>query len=83
MTTAAIREKLYDFIRIADDEKVKAIYVMLEDTISQDLEWWKDKAIVDELDGRYENYKSGKEKAFSLAEIEDSLEELKQKRKVR
>lgn len=83
MTTATIREKLYDFIRIAEDEKVKAIYVMLEDTIREDLEWWKDKAFTNELDARYGNYKSGKEKAYSLKEIEESIEELKQKRKAK
>jgi len=33
MSTAAIRERLYDYIRVADDKKVRAIYTMLEDTI--------------------------------------------------
>ncbi len=33
MTTSAIREKLYDYIRVADDKKIKAIYMMLEDEI--------------------------------------------------
>lgn len=83
MTTAAIREKLYDFIRMAEDEKVKAIYVMLQDTIADDTEWWKDKAFTSELDDRYTNYKNGKEKAYSLAEIEESIEELRQKRKAK
>jgi hypothetical protein len=35
MTTAAIREKLFDYIRIADDKKLKAIYMILEDDISE------------------------------------------------
>lgn len=83
MTPAAIREKLYDFIRIAEDEKVKAIYVMLEDTIREDAEWWKDKVFTNELDARYANYKSGKGKTYSLMEIEESIEELKQKRKAK
>jgi hypothetical protein len=38
MTIAVIREKLYDYIRVADDKKVKAIYMMLEDDITQDLQ---------------------------------------------
>jgi len=29
MTIAAIRHKLYDYIRVAEDKKVKAIYTML------------------------------------------------------
>ena len=83
MTTAAIREKLYDYIRIAEDDKVKAIYVMLEDTIAEDTEWWKDKTFTNELDERYMNYKNGKEKTYSLAEVDESIEALKQKRKAK
>ena len=36
MTTAAIRKKLVDFMKVADDKKVKAIYILLEDDIEQD-----------------------------------------------
>ena len=31
MTAAAIRDRLYDYIKVADDKKIKAIYMMLED----------------------------------------------------
>jgi hypothetical protein len=34
MTTAAIRERLYDYIRVADDKKVVAIYTPLEEQIA-------------------------------------------------
>jgi hypothetical protein len=34
MTTAAIRDRLYDYIKVADDKKIKAIYMMLEDDIT-------------------------------------------------
>ena len=34
MGTTDIREKLYDYIRIADDKKIKAIYWMLEGEIT-------------------------------------------------
>lgn len=65
MTISAIREKLYDYIRIADDKKIKAIYMMLEDEITQDIQWWNDKALVRELDRRHTGWKSGKEEAFT------------------
>jgi len=34
MTTATIRAKLANYIRIADEKKLKAIYVMVEDEIN-------------------------------------------------
>ena len=40
-------------------------------------EWWENVAFTEELDVRYSNYQSGNEKAFSLKEIEDSLEDFK------
>ena len=35
MTIVAIRKKLSDYLQIADDKKVKAIYALLEDDIKQ------------------------------------------------
>jgi hypothetical protein len=83
MTIAAVREKLYDYIRVADDKKVKAIYMMLEDDIMQDLEWWKDKAFTQELDSRYKAWENGTDKGYSLAEVEASVEQLKKRRKAK
>jgi hypothetical protein len=80
MTTAAIREKLYDYIRVADEKKLKGIYMMLEDEITEELEWWKDKAHVKELDKRYSAWVSGKEKGYTQAEVDASIEQLKKRR---
>ena len=33
MTTVAIRKKLADYIKVADDKKIKAMYALLEDDI--------------------------------------------------
>lgn len=79
MTVAAVREKLYDYIRVADDKKVKAIYTMLEDEINEEVKWWKDNNFLNELDKRYKGWESGKEKSYTLAEINASIEKLKKK----
>lgn len=36
MTATAIRKKLVDYMQVADDKKVKAIYTLLEDDIEQE-----------------------------------------------
>jgi hypothetical protein len=83
MTATAIRQKLYDYIRIAEDKKIKAIYTMLEDEITEDLEWWKDNVFTDELDRRYAAWQTGKEKGYSLKEVDASIEQLKKRRTVK
>ena len=59
MTTAAIRQKLYEYIRIADEKKVKAIFTIVEDDIGA-FDWKNDKAFLAESDKRSDDYKSGK-----------------------
>ena len=81
MTTNQIREKLSDYIRIADDKKVEAIYTILEGELTETFEWWNDKAVIHELDESYSAYKSGEARAYTLQEVEASVEELRQKRK--
>lgn len=81
MNAASVREKLYDYIRVADDKKLKAIYTMLEDTIEEELEWWKNKAFMKELDKRYTDWESGKEKGYTMEEIDASIEKMKKQRK--
>jgi hypothetical protein len=42
MNTTTIRERLYDYIRIADEKKIKAIFMMLEDEMVKETKWWND-----------------------------------------
>lgn len=69
MTTAAIREKLHEYINIADDKKVKAIYTMVEDEIIDRLDLWENQAFLKELDKRISELESGKVKGVTLEEI--------------
>lgn len=65
MNTAAIRQKLYEYIRVADDKKVKAIFTMVEDEVNEISNWWEDKEVLNELDKRSDALKSGKDKGTS------------------
>jgi hypothetical protein len=83
MTMAAVREKLYDYIRVADDKKIKAIYMMLEDEMVDEVQWWKDMALAEALDKSYTAWEKGEEKGYTPEEVAASIEQLKKRRKVR
>lgn len=66
MTATSIREKLHKFIDTADIKKVKAMYTMIEDSISEKAHW--DKDFADELDSRYNEFKkTGKSVSEKIA----------------
>lgn len=79
-STLAIRHKLYDYIRVADDKKLSAIYHLLESEIEQAQEWWKDKAVTQELDQRYKALEDGTDKGFTLEELKSSVTNLRKKK---
>ncbi len=82
MTTTAIRDRLYDYIRVADDKKIKAIYTMLESEI-EDVAWWKDDGFVKKLDAEYNDWKTGKIKGYTTSEVKERIEQLRLKRSVK
>jgi hypothetical protein len=75
-----IRHKLYDFVRVADDKKLNAIYHLLEDEIEQTQQWWKDNAFINELDHRFQSVENGTDKGYTLDELEKSVSKLRKKR---
>jgi len=82
MTTAAIRHKLYDYIRVAADKKVKAIYTMLAGEIKEDYDYWNDKNFVAELEKRSADLKSGTTEGVSWEEAKATiLDSVKRKSK--
>ncbi|HEY4060497.1 MAG TPA: hypothetical protein VGM30_01275 [Puia sp.] len=80
MNAAAIRDRLYDYIKVADDKKIKAIYMMLEDDITEEVEWWNNPAFVSALEKEYAAWESGKEKGYSLADINAEITRRKAKK---
>ncbi|HEY4289790.1 MAG TPA: addiction module protein [Puia sp.] len=78
--SASIRHKLYDYIRLADDRKLSAIYNLLEGEIEETHEWWKNKNFMEELDKRYEALENGSDKGFTVEELKTSMNKLRTKR---
>ena len=83
MQPLTIREKLYDFIRVVDDKKIKAIYSLLENEIAETNEWWQDKGVVAELDKRYKNWEIGKGKGYTVEETKAHLMRLKNAKSIK
>lgn len=80
MTITAIRERLYDYIRVADDEKLKNIYELFEDQMAPAVDWAQDESFVAELDDRVKRWENGTDPGFSIDEIKESLKELRENR---
>ncbi len=79
-TGLAIRHKLYDFIRVADDKKLAALYHLLEDDIRETKAWWEDKVFTKELDNRFEALENGTDKGFTLDQVSVSIDKLRKKK---
>ncbi len=81
MTTATIREKLAEYLKVADDKKVKAIYTMVEDEIATATNDWDD-AFEKELKHRSESFQNGTAKTFSWEETKTAaIAKVQSKRK--
>lgn len=73
MTTVAIRKKLADYLKIADDKKIKAMYALLEDDIEQGLTYTT--ALKKQLDAAATYYRKGG-KMINAAEAEKEITKL-------
>jgi len=80
MTTATIRARLADYIRIADEKKLKAIYVMVEDEINDAEPVDYTPSLKSELDRRVTHYLEGG-KMVSPADMNKRLQSIRKKRK--
>ncbi|MFI5139974.1 MAG: hypothetical protein ACHQIM_19295 [Sphingobacteriales bacterium] len=77
MTTAAIRERFYGYIREADDDKIKNICELFEDQMAPSVDWSEDEDFVAELNELVRRYEAGIDPAFSVEEAKSSLNEMK------
>jgi hypothetical protein len=73
MDTSTIRQKLQDYIKVADDKKVNAIYTIIESDINEMHEWWNDEDLIAELDRRSQNLKNGNDKGKLWEDVKKGL----------
>ena len=64
MNTGTIRQYLQNYLEIADEKKVKAIYIMMESEIKEaNIEYSEE--LKNSLDEQYASYKNGTAKMIS------------------
>lgn len=68
MSTLEIKRKLFDYIRNADNRKVKAIYTIIENEIQEYKNVWTNE-FVDELNRRSLEFESGKVSGYTWEEV--------------
>ena len=77
--TELLRKQVKKYVDKADESSLLRVNAILEiDQHSSEL--WHDKAFTDELDRRYKDLQSGKDKGITLEQLENSFDE-KKKRK--
>ncbi len=64
---------MYEYIRFADDKKVKAIYAIVAEEADEINEWWADKQLLEKVERADADLESGKDKGISWAEAKKQL----------
>lgn len=78
MTTTTIRKKLQEYIRFANDKKLKAIYTILEKEI-ESCDNWNNVAFVEEMKKRTREMESGKTRTYSWNEVQEKAKQALEK----
>ena len=74
MTTTSIRKKLFDYLKKADDKKIKAMYTLFESEIERE-ELQYSNSLQTELDHRFAYYQGGG-KTISPREMKGRLKSI-------
>lgn len=75
MNTAKIRQHLHNYLEVADDKKIKALYVMMENEIAENVVVY-DEDLKAELNQLEESYHDGSAKLYSAAESKKRIREI-------
>ena len=67
MGTIQLRQRLHNYLEVANDKKLKALYAIMEEDINEAAVLYTDD-FKKELDSRQAAYKTGNEKVVSVAE---------------
>ncbi|MES2796728.1 MAG: hypothetical protein V4683_12225 [Bacteroidota bacterium] len=74
MDVSTIRKKLHDYLEVAPDKKVKAIYTMIETELSNTIDYSQE--FKQELDNRNQSYLNGEATMYSSNESKSRIEKV-------
>ncbi len=81
MPTATMRQKLVNYLQVADKKKIKAIYTMVEDEINTAANNW-DQDFSIEMNRRSKSFVDGTAKTYTWEETKQAaIERVKLKKK--
>ena len=75
MNTATIRQQLHNYLEVADDKKINALYTIIEKEIYE-TEFEFPQELKSELDKRYAGYKSGTAKMVTASQSKKRIEKI-------
>jgi putative addiction module component (TIGR02574 family) len=78
MTTSIIRQKLHNYLEVADDKKIKAIYAIMEVDVEEKALIYSDEIRAD-LDSRLAKYEADKTDIISADESKQRILSLMKK----
>ena len=71
---------MHNYISVADDKKIEAIYTLLEEQMIPAVDWSDDEEFVAELDERVRRFEAGIDRGYTIEETKASLQEMKNER---
>ena len=75
MDTATIRQQLHNYLEVANDKKIKAIYTIIERDIKEREFEYPDE-LKDALDKRYSEYKKGTAEMVTASDSQKRIEKI-------
>ena len=79
MTILTIRKSLQEYIRFADEKKVRALFTMVEDEINLKKELWVNEEFIAEMEQRSLDMESHKVEGISWEEVRKRTKEILKK----
>lgn len=79
MKKEELKQRLHHYIETAKEKKIKAIYMMVEEDIDEQYDFWKDENFTAELQRRENEYLKGRAKTYTLEESVNRAKQAVQK----